>query len=173
VTPRTLAFLLWEGPAAAGLALEYLVWKPYPTEEEALSELSAYVGPAATASLVIGTWCLLGPLLFIRSTLPKALLRFIHWADGITTKLQDRAARMRAENIRKRTEVIKRVALEEFNRQTIMKYPTAVCSTCKMRWPVFEDQRLGRFLSKHPSVDILEPCPGKVAEGKTYPPEYP
>jgi hypothetical protein len=177
MTPGALAFFLWEGPAAAGLVIERFLLPRDERLEEAMGRAASVHGPTYAVTVLIATWCIAGPILFVRSTLPRILIhtlapvarRFNSWADGKARQWQAEAAEIRSKGEAERNAILKRYAWESFNGYAVSKYRTAMCSTCGLRWPT-----LGETLQSHPGPN-LEQCPGSGSEpaGPMFPPGSP
>jgi hypothetical protein len=166
MTPGALAFFLWEGPAAAGLVIERFLLPRDERLEEAMGRAASVHGPTYAVTVLIAMWCIAGPILFVRSTLPRILIhtlapvarRFNVWADEKTKELEAQTARIRAEGDAERQAILKRFARDTLNGYAMDGFHTAECPVCRLRWPV-----QGPHTQPHPGPD-LETCPGSGSE---------
>ena len=126
-------------------------------------------GPTYAASVLIAMWCIAGPILFVRSTLPRILIhtlapvarRFSAWAQEKAYEWERKAAEIRSKGEAERQAILKRYAWESFNGYAMSKYWTAKCETCGLSWPIAEGDPT-HPLQPHPGPD-LEECPGSCS----------
>lgn len=171
MTPGALVLLLWEGSAAAGLTIEYGLLPRSEKMQEALSNAARARGPTFAASVLIGVWCTLGPILLVLSTIPKIIIHtvgpaarhFNEWADAKAAQWHLEAEEMRKRGAAER-EALR--AWSEFSLYAMRRFRTAKCSKCGGYWPVGEDVH-GHTLQSHPGQDLLE-CPGSGGRPVSY-----
>lgn len=188
MTPAACAFLLWEGPAALGLTIEYALLPPWTVREDArkvLLDIARKRGAAYVAVVLVTAWVILGPILFLCSTVPKVVIfaffptegAFEHWVETFKRKTEEvkrQTEELRVETALKEKQRLDLVTWCHFNKHVASQHPCAICPACGAPWPVAGGATSEgdlRVLKAHPGPN-LEPCAGS-GDAPTSPTFYP